>query len=141
MDNLSMKSPDVQVPSDMYRKFFQSMPTFGYVVDKQMKIVEITDSLLSEFGYSREKILGVDVLEAWPDNPEDPEANGTEVLRSSLERAFATGAPETLPRQRYDVQPESGGPFEVRYWLPQNIPVKDENDEVCYVLHTVVDDR
>jgi PAS domain-containing protein len=124
----------------MYREFFEKSPIIGYVVDAGMRIVAVTDRLLAAIRHSRESMIGKDVFQAFPDNPDDPTANGSAVLRASLERAFSTGLAERLPRQRYDAPPaQPGGSFEERYWLPENVPVRDEKGHVAYVIHTVVD--
>jgi PAS domain-containing protein len=123
-----------------FRTFFEKAPIIGYVVDTDWKIVAVTDRLLDEIHHTRGSMLGKDVFAAFPDNPDDPAANGSAVLRASLERAFTSGKPEKLPRQRYDAPPaEPGGDFQERYWLPENIPVHDEDGSVAYVIHTVVD--
>jgi PAS domain-containing protein len=125
----------------MYRELFEKTPIIGFVVDEQMRIVAITDRCVSASGFVREDVIGRDVFETFPDNPGDPSANGTQVLRTSLERAFATGMPERLPRQRYDARAEAGGAFQERYWLPENVPVRDHAGHVAYVIHTVVNAR
>lgn len=127
-----------EVPMAMYRSLFEHTPIVGFVVDEQMRIVAVTDRLLQASGITGEHVLGRDVFEAFPDNPDDPTADGTQVLRSSLERAFTSGEPEKLPRQRYDARSTPDGPFEERYWLPENVPVRDSHGTVKYVIHTVV---
>ena len=125
----------------MYRELFDKTPIIGFVVDEQMRIVAITDRCVSASGFVREDVIGRDVFETFPDNPDDPTANGTQVLRESLERAFATGLAERLPRQRYDARAEAGGAFQERYWLPENVPVRNDAGHVTYVIHTVVNAR
>lgn len=129
-----------EIPAPMYRELFGKMPIIGFVVDDGMRIVEMTERCLTASGFSRDQVIGKDVFETYPDNPDDPNANGTQVLRASLERAFATGEPEQLPRQRYDARGPDGA-FQEAYWLPENVPVRDELGNVVYVIHTVVDAR
>jgi len=128
-----------EISALMYRELFDKTPIIGFVVDEHMRIVAMTDRCLTAASLSRKDVIGSDVFETFPDNPDDPTADGSQVLRSSLERAFATGEPEVLPRQRYDARAEPGGPFEERYWLPENVPVKGPEGNVAYVIHTVVD--
>lgn len=111
------------------------------MVDEHVRIVTMTDRCVSASGFSRREVIGRDVFETFPDNPDVATANGAQVLCTSLERAFATGVPEMLPRQRYDVRSEPGGAFQERYWLPENVPVRDHVGNVAYVIHTVVNAR
>ena len=123
-----------------YRQLFERMPIVGYVVDRQWRIVAVTDRLLEAIHRSRDEVVGADVFETFPDNPDDPGADGAAVMRASLERAFTSGKVEKLPRQRYDAPPaRPGDPFEERYWHPENVPVKDESSTVTLVIHTVID--
>jgi signal transduction histidine kinase len=87
---------------------------------------------------TKEQILGRGLFELFPDNPDDPSATGTTNLRASLERVLATGAPDTMAVQKYDI-PLPNGQFEVKYWSPRNIPVLSPAGEVQYILHRAVD--
>jgi PAS domain-containing protein len=119
--------------------FFEKTPIIGYVVALDWSVVAVTDRLLREIGQPREAVVGRNVFEVFPDNPDDPDADGSAVMRASLERAFSSGEAEVLPRQRYDAPPiEPGGEFRERYWLPENVPVKGPDGAVTYVIHTVV---
>jgi PAS domain-containing protein len=136
-----MSDQGPEIPASMYRELFEKTPIIGFVVDEHMRIVTMTDRCVSASGFSRRDVIGRDVFETFPDNPDDATANGTQVLCTSLERAFATGVPERLPRQRYDARSEPGGAFQERYWLPENVPVRDHVGNVAYVIHTVVNAR
>ncbi|EKT77616.1 PAS domain S-box [Rhodococcus opacus M213] len=133
-----MSDTQVEIPGSIYQAFFEKMPVIAFVVDKERRIVAVTDRLLGGGSNSREALVGKDVFEMFPDNPDDPQANGTEVLRASLDRAFLTGEIEVLPRQRYDARAEDGQ-FVERYWLPENNPVRDADGHVAFVIHSVVD--
>jgi signal transduction histidine kinase len=87
---------------------------------------------------TREETIGRGLFELFPDNPDDPAADGTANLRASLERVLATKAPDTMAVQKYDI-PLAGGGFEVKYWSPRNIPVLSAAGEVTYILHRAVD--
>jgi hypothetical protein len=76
------------------------------------------------------------VFPANPEAPKDPDAQGAEVLRASLARVVATGLPDTMALQRYDVQ-ATGVPrvFEERYWSAVNTPVLGPGGEVKLIIH------
>jgi PAS domain-containing protein len=40
---------------------------------------------------------------------------------------------------RYDIRNADGTGFELRYWLPKNIPVLDEQGNISYIIHYVQD--
>ncbi|PQP23492.1 PAS domain-containing protein [Rhodococcus opacus] len=133
-----MSDSRVEIPGSIYQAFFEKMPVIAFVVDRERRIVAVTDRLLGGGPNSRDALVGRNVFEMFPDNPDDPQANGTEVLRESLDRAFLTGEVEVLPRQRYDARAEDGQ-FVERYWLPENNPVRNADGDVAFVIHSVVD--
>jgi PAS domain S-box-containing protein len=89
----------------------------------------------------REDIVGRGLFEIFPDNPEDPNADGVRNLYASLQRVMASKRPDRMAVQKYDIRrPEQeGGGFEERYWSPLNSPVLDERGEVSYIIHWVED--
>ena len=122
-----------------FETLFEKMPIVGYVVDRNWRIVAVTDRLLEAIHRPRESVVGQDVFETFPDNPDNPDADGSAVMRVSLERAFSSCKTEKLPLQRYDAPPaEPGGAFEERYWLPENVPVAGQDGSISFVIHTVI---
>ncbi|HEY1087676.1 MAG TPA: ATP-binding protein, partial [Archangium sp.] len=77
------------------------------------------------------------MFDVFPDNPQDPTADGVRNLRASIERVLASGKPDTMAVQKYDIPRPQGG-FEVRYWSPRNLPVKVDG-RVAFVLHQAED--
>lgn len=121
-------------PED-FRRFFESSPAQYVVVNREFRIVAATDSFLEGGGRRREDIVGLLIQDAFPDNPDNPDADGTEVLRSALQRVLDERTGHVLPIQRYDV--EINGTFEERYFKPLNEPVLSADGEVEYILHGV----
>jgi signal transduction histidine kinase len=121
-----------------FRRLFEAAPDAYLVLDPSLKIVAVTDSYLAATMTVRDRIVGRDLFEVFPDNPGDPHATGTRNLRISLETVLATRAPHTMAIQKYDIpRPESeGGAFEERYWKPVNTPVLSEG-RVAYIIHAV----
>lgn len=89
----------------------------------------------------REEILGRDIFDVFPDNPDDPAATGVSNLRASLERVRKHSVPDMMAVQKYDIRrpAEEGGGFEARYWSPVNSPVLDERKQLVYIIHRVED--
>jgi signal transduction histidine kinase len=82
--------------------------------------------------------IGRGLFELFPDNPDDPTADGTANLRASLGRVLATRAPDSMAVQKYDIRAPDGT-FESRYWSPKNLPILSPSGEVLYILHRVED--
>jgi PAS domain S-box-containing protein len=89
----------------------------------------------------RSAIVGRNVFEVFPDNPDDPAADGTRNLRASLDRVRTTLSADTMPIQKYDVRrPESeGGGFAEKYWKPSNTPVLSDSGEILFIIHRTED--
>lgn len=122
-----------------YRWLFESVPIPLLVLDTDLIMVAMNDAYLAVAGATREELLGRTPMAAFPDNPDDPEATGVRNLTRSLQAVLATGRPDTMALQRYDVQTGPGGTFEERYWSPVNVPLLDEEGRVSFVLHRVVE--
>ncbi|MFA6957743.1 MAG: ATP-binding protein [Thermoanaerobaculia bacterium] len=90
---------------------------------------------------SRESIVGLGIFDAFPDNPDDPDASGVRKLQASLERVLATGANDSMAVQKYDIpRPErDGGGFEERHWSPINVPAIGRDGRLAYIIHRVED--
>lgn len=82
--------------------------------------------------------LGKGLFEVFPDNPDDPEASGTNNLRASLNRVLATRQADTMAVQKYDIRGPDGT-FQKKYWSPKNVPVLSAQGEILYILHRVED--
>jgi len=89
----------------------------------------------------RDEVVGRNIFDVFPDNPDDPGATGVSNLRASLERVVRHRVADPMAVQHYDVQrPESlGGGFEERHWSPLNSPVLSAEGELLYIVHQVED--
>ncbi|MFF5297206.1 ATP-binding protein [Paractinoplanes globisporus] len=124
-----------------FRALFESAPGLYLVLDSGLRIVAVSDAYLAATMTIREEILGRDIFDVFPDNPDDPEATGVANLRASLQRALHRRVPDTMAVQKYDVaRPASaGGGFEARYWSPCNTPVLGPDGQARYLIHQVQD--
>ncbi len=136
-----MVEPARTVPTPDFRKLFESAPGLYLVLQPDLSIVAVSDAYLRATMTEREQILGRGIFDAFPDNPDDPNANGVRNLRASLQRVLKRGKPDTMAVQKYDIRrPESeGGGFEERHWSPVNSPVFAGNGELAYIIHRVED--
>ncbi len=118
------------------KSLFESLPGLYLVLTPDFKIVAASDAYLKATMTTREGILERGIFEVFPDNPEDPDADGVSNLRASLNRALAQGRPDTMAIQKYDVR-RPDGVFEERYWSPINSPVLGADQQVQYIIHRV----
>lgn len=75
----------------------------------------------------RDGIVGRQIFDVFPDNPDDPTATGVANLRASLHRVLQRCGTDAMVIQKYDIRRPviQGGAFEERYWRPVNSPVLD----------------
>lgn len=127
-------------PDDLdFQLLFEASPDILVVLlpdSPRFTMVAATASRLAVTGMTREETVGRGLFDAFPDNPDDPAADGMRNLRASLERVLRTRAADTMAVQKYDVR-DADGSFRVRYWSPKNIPVVDQDGEVRYIYHRV----
>lgn len=138
---MTVNAPSTAVPTPDFRALFESVPGLYLVLTPELRIVAVSDAYLQATMTQRGEILGRGLFEVFPDNPDDTEASGARNLRASLERVLATGEPDTMAVQKYDIRrpPEKGGGFEERYWSPVNSPVFSAASQIAYIIHRVED--
>ncbi|GIQ73929.1 ATP-binding protein [Bradyrhizobium sp. RD5-C2] len=125
-----------------FKALFEAAPGLYLVLTQpDFCIVAVSDAYLRATKTERAAILGRGLFEVFPDNPDDPAADGVRNLRASLERVVQFRRPDTMSVQKYDIRkPESeGGGFEERYWSPRNTPVFGPSGQFSYIIHRVED--
>jgi signal transduction histidine kinase len=131
-----MSSPSDLLPTAI----FNALPRPYVLLSPDLVIEAVSDAYLRATLTRREQLLGKFIFDAFPDNPQAPEANGVLNLRASLAQVLATGQPHQMAQQHYDVpDPDHPGQFVERHWQPLNAPVLDEHGRVVQLLHSVVD--
>jgi len=120
---------------------FEGAPDCYLVLDRNLNIVAVTDAYAGATMTKRSEILGKGMFEIFPDNPDDPAAEGVRNLHASLLQVLKTNTADAMPVQKYDIRkPESeGGGFDARYWSPVNTPISDQNGNIQYIIHKVQD--
>jgi PAS domain S-box-containing protein len=119
-----------------YRALFEAAPGLCLILDPDLTIVGASEAYLRATMTRREAIVGHDLFEVFPDNPDDPDASGVANLKASLDRVLRLKQPDAMARQRYDVR-RPDGVFEERHWSPLNTPVLDPAGEVRWIIHFV----
>ena len=128
-----------------FRSVFSASPALYLLLcadPPQFTIVEASDAYLRAtltVRHGPQGIIGRGIFDVFPDPPDDPQASGTRNLRALLERAMATGEPDTMPVQRYDIRRPDGS-WEKRYWSALTTPVRDSaTARITHLLHRVED--
>jgi signal transduction histidine kinase len=124
-----------------YRLLFEASPDILLVLlpdAPRYTMVAATEARLQATMTTREATLGHGLFEVFPDNPDDPNADGMRNLRASLDRVLATRAADSMAVQKYDIRSPDGA-FLAKYWSPKNLPVLSASGEVLCILHRVED--
>ncbi len=121
-----------------FHYLFKFAPGAILVLMPDWTIAEVTEEYLRLVMKKRENTVGRNIFETFPDNPED-ETPRSEQVRASFLKVFATGEPDELPVQKYDIErpAEAGGGFEEHYWRLIQYPCFDENGKVAYLYQRV----
>ncbi|HXR83978.1 MAG TPA: PAS domain-containing protein [Hanamia sp.] len=114
------------------------LPSLILLPDAPRFTIEAANSaLLKNADKKEEDILGKGIFEAFPQNPDDPSANGISNLLASLQKVLNNRKPDKMPVQKYDML--KNNEYEERFWQVENVPVLSTQNEVEYIVHTTVD--
>ncbi len=122
------------LPDIDFANVFDNLPAPLLLLTPDLTIVHANKARLTVTGTTLEQQVGRHLFDVFPANPADPDGDGVANLRRALELVVTTGEPHTMAIQKYDM-PRPDGTFEVRYWSPRNVPVKDAEGRVVLVLH------
>jgi PAS domain S-box-containing protein len=129
-----MKLEDIQ-------SVFYALPGAYLIIRPDLFIVDANDLLLKLILKKREEITGKYLFDVLPDNPDNPAANGVSKWKSSLDYVLSHKVRHDMEITRYDVSGADNitGSFQVRYWMPSNIPVLDKRGTLQFIIHYTVD--
>ena len=114
---------------------FNAQPGATLLLSPDWVIVGANDDYLAATLTQRDVIVGQFIFDAFPDNPEAPEANAVANVRASLEQVLATKQPHDMAPQHYDVPDRTRpGRFVERYWQPRHTPVLDAQGQVQFII-------
>ena len=101
-----------------------------------LSILDINAAYAAAISMARIDLVGRSLFEMFPDNPDDPLADGVSNLYASLKAVADTGRADAMKLQRHDIRDE-GGVFVERYWQAINAPIHDAAGHLIYLLHHV----
>ena len=96
-----------------FRALFESAPGLYLVLTPDLRIVAVSDAYLRATMTRREEILGREIFEVFPDNPDDPAATGVRNLKASLERVMQERRADTMAAAPY-LRARTGEPLSVK---------------------------
>lgn len=99
-----------------------------------LRIVDANDQYATATKTCRRDMRGERMFEVFPDNPDDPGADGVNNLYASICNAAQIGRTHAMMTQRYDVL-DASGVFLEKYWMPVNTPIYDDRGHLLYILH------
>jgi PAS domain S-box-containing protein len=124
-----------------YKALLNSAPNLYLILlpdTPKFTIVAVSDAYAYQTLTKREDIIGRGLFDVFPDNPDDPTADGVSNLRKSLEFVINHQMLHRMDDQKYDIR-RIDGTFETRYWRPLNSPAFNDKKELVYIIHRVED--
>ena len=119
-----------------YQEVFRTTPGSMALLTPDGVILDVNDEYLEVSGRSREQLLGRNLFDAFPLNPDDPGELGPIQLKASFDVVLATGKRDMIMPVRYDVEdPGRPGDFEERYWAVVNTPLYDQDGQIAIIVH------
>jgi PAS domain S-box-containing protein len=120
--------------------FFDATPSPYLVLDTELVIGYVNTAYLQATGRTRDELIGKRFFDALPENPGAPDEAAEQNVKASLLRVLATGKPETLVLQRYDIPaPGQPGGFEERWWSEIQTPIPGPDGEVKCIIQRAED--
>ena len=122
-----------------YEAAINASPYHYLFLATDLTIIGANDAYLNTTRMRREQLIGRNVFDAFPPDPDD--SQGEQQIRASMARVLATGKPDTIALVRYAIpDPASGGQGKVdRYWSVVHTPLFDEQGTVCCLMQTPID--
>jgi two-component system sensor histidine kinase VicK len=134
IDNL----PD-NLPEDLFKVLFEKSP--GSILVRadppRFTILAVSDAYLEITSVNRGDVLGNGFFEVFPDSNDDPDDAYT--ARKVFTKVIETNVKLDVPVYRYDLVDPKTNNKKPHYWSCSNTPILDTNNDVAYILNTVVD--
>jgi len=118
----------------IFRSAFAQTHLPCLVLTPDFIIAGANDPYAAMTGIAQEEMVGRHLFEVFPDNPNDPTADGVKNLTASLRRVRALTRHDVMNVQRYDVR-DKDGLWQERYWQPANWPIVDDDGSVLALIN------
>ena len=129
------------VDASIYQAVFESSPNPYMVLDRGLRFVAANAAYLRATGATLDTLLGQNLFDAFPHDPQDPGNQNARLLRDSLERVLASRTADVIAYIPYRVPKERDGQLvhEERVWSATHLPLLDEHGDVQFILQHTVD--
>ena len=129
------------MPAIDFRALFELSPNSYMLLDRQLRYVAANRAYLDVTGRRLGDLLGRNVFDIFPHDPEDPSNESAKQLRQSFERVLSTGQPDVIAFIRYRVPGGNAGEGEAedRFWSATHTPIHGADGQVEYILQHTVD--
>jgi PAS domain S-box-containing protein len=121
----------------VFSRVFEGSPAAHLMLTPDQRILAANQAYLNMTGLGPDRLLGLRVLEAFPQNPAAPSTTDVRVIRSH-QRAITLGRCRVLPLFRYDEQCADGD-WRKRYWRTISRPVRIEGGPALALDLEVID--
>jgi PAS domain S-box-containing protein len=119
-----------------FEALFSASPNPYVLLDLSLTIVGMNDAYLHVTMRKREDLLGRNMFEAFPS---DPDSSSHRQLRGSLEKVVREKTADYLSLIEYAIPLPNGQGFEERYWSATHTPLFNHNGEMTFILQHTVD--
>jgi PAS domain S-box-containing protein len=129
------------MPAISFRALFELSPNSYMLLDRQMRYLAANRAYLDITGRRLEDLLGRNIFDVFPHDPEDPSNESATQLRRSFERVLSTGQPDVIAFIRYRVPGGSSSESHAgdRFWSATHTPIHGPDGQVEYILQHTVD--
>jgi PAS domain S-box-containing protein len=118
------------------QSLFESLPGLYLILTPDLKIVTASDAYMKATLTTLEDILGRNLFDVLPDNPDDPRTKAVANLQASIDRVIQTRTANTMPISRHDIR-GLDGVFVERHWSSINSPIFGADRRIKYIVHRV----
>jgi PAS domain-containing protein len=121
-----------------FREQYAGSPKIASLIDPApgLVFVETNEAYTTATGIPHDEIVGQSLFSRFPENPDDPAADGMHNFFMSLRKVAETGLPDTMELLRYDLQDPDGN-FRERYWRPVTSPLFDKAGNLVFLMQEV----
>ena len=128
--------------TNQIKAIFSASPTASLITlpnAPDFTIVYANDIYLGITNRRLEEIIGKNLFDVFPENPEEVNHSRPEKLINSLNHALHKKKAHKIQLYRYDIKKKDSAEFETRFWNNDTYPLLDENDEVMYLVINPLD--
>ncbi len=121
-----------------YEQIYLKAPTAGLLISPRNRILNANEEFMQLTNTKRD-IIGKDIWDVFPANPQDPDAEVQRMLYNNLiADAITAGRVGVSFKSRFDIK-NKAGVYEERYWETGMYPIYEKNGQLMCIYNKVVD--